>query len=217
VIGGSFASLLPESARVLVIGAHADDIEIGCGGTLLRMVDEVPSLDVTWVVLSADGERGEEARTGARAFVGGAHSSDVVIGSFQDGYLPYVGSAVKDFFEDLARRVDPHLILTHARADLHQDHRLACELTWNTWRNHLVFEYEIPKYDGDLGTPNVFVTLTGAQLDRKIELLMGTYATQRSKHWFTEDLLMALPRVRGMEARSESGLAEGFTCRKLSI
>jgi LmbE family N-acetylglucosaminyl deacetylase len=217
VIGGSFASLLPQSARVLVIGAHADDIEIGCGGTLLRMVDEVPSLDVTWVVLSADGKRGDEARTGARAFVGGAQSSDVVIGSFQDGYLPYLGSAVKDFFEDLARRVDPHLILTHARADLHQDHRLACELTWNTWRNHLVFEYEIPKYDGDLGTPNVFVTLTDAQLDRKIELLMDIYATQRSKHWFTEDLLKALPRVRGMEARSESGLAEGFTCRKLSI
>lgn len=172
---------------------------------------------MTWVVLGAQGQREREARASANAFVGAATRAEVVVHGFRDGFFPYVGGEVKDAFEQLKSRLDPDLILTHARHDLHQDHRLVCELTWNTWRDHLIFEYEIPKYDGDLGTPNVFVPVSEDLVREKARLVLDAFETQREKHWFTEELFLGLMRIRGMEGRSPSGYAEAFTCRKLSL
>ncbi len=198
--------------RVLVIGSHADDIEIGCGGTLLRLAQEPGGLDLHWVVLGAKGERAEEARASAAAY--GVAQAEVQ--GFRDAFFPYAAE-VKEFFEDLKGRVEPDLVLTHHEADRHQDHRLVAELTWNTFRDHLILEYEIPKYDGDLGRPNVFVPLDEEQAQRKVELLLESFPSQREKRWFTEDLFMGLMRLRGMECNSPSGLAEGFYARKISL
>ena len=203
--------------RVLAIGAHADDVEIGCGGTLLRLAETYPDAEIEWVVLSGDGERGEEARRSAADFAAGFASLRVVLGGFRDGFLPYTGEAVKSFFENLKAEVAPDVIFTHQRTDLHQDHRLACELTWNTWRDHLIVEYEVPKYDGDLGAPNLFVPLDGSVATKKIEFLLGHFGSQLDRRWFTEDLFRALLRVRGMESNSPTGLAEAFYCRKLVL
>jgi LmbE family N-acetylglucosaminyl deacetylase len=202
--------------RVLALGAHADDIEIGCGATLLAL-QRAHELDVTWVVLGAHGVRDDEARASAEAFLTGAASSTVACHPFRDGYFPYVGAEVKDVFEELKSRVEPDLILTHTRHDLHQDHRIVCELTWNTWRDHLILEYEIPKYDGDLGAPNVFVPVLEEFAREKVRLVESAFASQRDKHWFDEELFLGLMRVRGMESRAPSGYAEGFVCRKLSL
>jgi len=196
--------------KVLAIGAHADDIEIGCGGTLLRLA-QAAELDLRWVVLSAGNERAEEARASAAAF-----GAEVEVESFRDAFFRY-GGEVKDFFEELKSRVQPDLVLTHHDADRHQDHRLVAELTWNTFRDHLILEYEIPKYDGDLGTPNVFFLLEEDVARRKVELLLESFPSQREKRWFTADLFMGLMRIRGMESNSPSGLAEGFYVRKLSL
>jgi len=203
--------------RVLAIGCHADDIEIGCGGTLLRLAARYPGAEVVWVVLTAEGERADEARRSAEDFTAGFRDCRIVLGGFRDGFLPYVGVEVKEFFEALKDEIDPDLILTHQRADLHQDHRLACELTWNTFRDHTVLEYEIPKYDGDLGAPNLFVQLDAATVDRKIELLLAHFGSQLERRWFTGDLFRALPRLRGMESNSPTGQAEAFYCRKLVL
>jgi LmbE family N-acetylglucosaminyl deacetylase len=215
VLGFPLGSAQQPIRRILAIGAHADDIEIGCGATLLAAMRALPDVEVTWVVLGAEGERGREARASAAAFLAGAGTSEVVVQGFRDGYLPYVGGEVKDAFEELKGRVEPDLILTHARHDLHQDHRLACELTWNTWREHAILEYEIPKYDGDLGSPNVFVPLDEAAVEEKLRLLDEHYATQRGKHWFDDELFRGLMRIRGMEAAAP--YAEAFTCRKLTL
>jgi LmbE family N-acetylglucosaminyl deacetylase len=200
--------------RVLAVGCHADDIEIGCGGTLLALTRARPDVEVTWVVLSATDDREAEAHAGASAFLADAASADVCIHGFRDGFLPYVGDQVKDVFEGL-KALDPDLILTHTRSDLHQDHRLACELTWNTFRDHLVLEYEIPKYDGDLGTPNVFVSLNEMQVDEKLRLIREHYPSQAGKHWFDDELFHSFMRLRGMEAATR--FAEAFTCRKLTL
>jgi LmbE family N-acetylglucosaminyl deacetylase len=197
--------------RVLAIGSHADDIEIGCGGTLLRLAAELEALELHWVVLSADGERADEARAGAAAF--GAEAE--VLG-FRDAFFRY-GGEVKEFFEELKGRFDPDLVLTHHDADRHQDHRLVAELTWNTFRDHLILEYEIPKYDGDLGSPNVFFHLTEDVARRKVDVLLDVFPSQRGKRWFTEDLFLGLMRIRGMESNSPSGYAEGFYARKVSL
>jgi LmbE family N-acetylglucosaminyl deacetylase len=202
--------------RVLALGAHADDIEIGCGATLLAL-QEAYELEVTWVVLAAEGAREEEARSSADAFLARAASSVVLCHDFRDAYLPHAGADLKDVFEELKRSVDPQLVLTHARGDIHQDHRFVCELTWNTWRDHLILEYEIPKYDGDLGTPNVFFPVSEDLARQKTELVTKWFRTQHGKHWFDADLFLGLMRVRGMEARSPSGYAEAFTGRKLSL
>jgi LmbE family N-acetylglucosaminyl deacetylase len=202
---------------VLAVGAHADDIEIGCGGTLLSLAAAHPQAELVWVVLSADGARADEARASAAAFAAGFASSRVVVEDFRDSFFPYSGGDVKACFEKLKLDLSPDVVFTHQRSDLHQDHRVVCELTWNTFRNHLILEYEIPKYDGDLGAPNVFVELDEAVATRKLELLMTHFASQRSKHWFTEDLFRALMRLRGMEANSPTLLAEAFYCRKLVI
>jgi LmbE family N-acetylglucosaminyl deacetylase len=200
--------------RILALGAHPDDIEIGCGGTILRLLAEHSSLEVSWVVFSSTPERAAEARASAAAFLAGVRTTKVVIRNYRDGFLPYSGSAVKDEFEALKREVSPDLVFTHYREDRHQDHRLISELTWNTWRDHLVLEYEIPKYDGDFGSPNFFASLPTPTLDRKIGLLFEHFVSQGGKPWFTPDLFRAVARIRGMESAAPGGFAEGFYARK---
>ena len=207
----------PLFRRVLALGSHSDDIEIGCGATLLALTRVLPEVEITWVVLGAEGRREREARASAKTFLAASPRAEVVVHGFRDGFFPYVGGEVKDVFEDLKKRLDPDLILTHARQDLHQDHRLVCEMTWNTWRDHLILEYEIPKYDGDLGTPNVFMPVSEEIAREKVRLVLDAFGSQTEKHWFDEQLFLGLMRVRGMEGRSPSGYAEAFTCRKLSL
>ena len=209
-----FGSASRPLRRVLVVGCHPDDIEIGCGGTMLALTRAIPDLAVTWVVLAAHGERAEEARTSAADFLADAASSDVRLHEFRDSYFPYEGAGIKDVFEPL-KSIEPDLVLTHSRRDLHQDHRLACELTWNTFRDHLILEYEVPKYDGDLGTPNVFVPLEESVVDEKMGLLRSHHASQSARHWFDDELFRGLLRLRGME--SATRYAEAFTCRKLTL
>lgn len=211
-----FASDRDEPLVVLALGAHSDDIEIGCGGTLLELAAARPRLEVVWVVLAAHGPRIDEARASAERMLAPVATKDVRIESFQESFLPYQGGEVKRYFERL-KDVDPDVILTHCRHDLHQDHRLVCELTWNTFRDHLILEYEIPKYDGDLATPNVYVPITREACERKVETLLECFATQRAKHWFTREVLIGLMSVRGAECRSESGYAEAFYGRKVVL
>jgi len=215
MLGATFD--LGAARRVLAIGCHSDDVEIGCGGTLLRLTREQPELEVTVVVLAAQGQRADEARASAAAFLSALERpAEVVVHGFRDGFLPYEGGAVKERFEEM-KAFAPDLVLTHARDDLHQDHRLACELTWNTFRDHLILEYEIPKYDGDLGVPNVFVPLEEDVARRKVELLLEHFGTQADKHWFGEELFLGLMRIRGMEAGPSTRYAEAFRCRKLVL
>jgi LmbE family N-acetylglucosaminyl deacetylase len=212
--------LLPTAAgpaRILALGAHCDDIEIGCGGTMLRLAAERPDLEVLWVVFGSTPERAGEARASAADFLAGFRRSRVLVHEFRDGYLPYAGAAVKDAFEALKKDYTPDIIFTHHRDDRHQDHRLVSELTWNTWRNHLVLEYEIPKYDGDFGSPNVFAPLTAAVVDRKIDLILAHFHTQANKHWLARDLLRAVARIRGMECVAPEQVAEGFYSRKVAF
>jgi LmbE family N-acetylglucosaminyl deacetylase len=202
--------------RVLALGCHSDDVEIGCGGTILALAEATP-LEVCWVVLSGDDERAAEARASADDFLAGARVATVILGAFKDSYFPYVGGEVKAFVEDVRSRFTPDVIFTHQRNDLHQDHRLVCELTWNAFRDHLILEYEIPKWDGDMGAPNAFVPLSDDVARRKVELLMRHFGSQRSKGWFTEDLFRGLMRLRGIECRAPSGHAEAFYGRKLLL
>ena len=200
--------------RFLCVGAHSDDIEIGCGGTLLRLLAAHDEAEVHWVVLGSSGPRDGEAVTSAESFLADAQHKNIVVQGFRDGFFPYVGGAIKEFFEDLKRTVAPDVIFTHYRHDLHQDHRLVSELTWNTYRDHLILEYEIVKYDGDIGTPNVFVHLDEATCLKKIKLLMDCFQSQRDKDWFTPDTFMSLMRIRGIESRAPEKYAEAFYCRK---
>ena len=200
--------------KILCLGAHCDDIEIGCGGTVLRLLSENPGAEVLWAVFSSNAARKAEAEACAERFLAGAGSKDVRILGFRDGFLPYAGAEVKDSFEDLKRQFAPDLILTHCRHDLHQDHRLVNELAWNTWRDHFILEYEIPKYDGDMGAPNFFVPLEEETCARKLSAILECYATQKGKQWFQEDTFRSLLRLRGMEANSPSRHAEAFYCRK---
>jgi len=210
-------SEVASPCRIVAIGCHADDIEIGCGGTILRLLDSLPEVEVLWVVLTGEGRRADEVRRSAGAFLEGAARQEVAIAGFRDGFLPYQGYDVKQFFEDLKPRIEPDLIFTHYRGDLHQDHRLACELTWNTWRHQLILEYEVPKYDGDLGSPNVFVELGEEVARAKVAKLLEYFETQLDRHWFTEDLFLGLMRLRGMEAASPARYAEGFYGRKIVL
>jgi len=203
--------------RVLCLGAHSDDIEIGCGGTILRLLEQHKSLEVYWVVFCSNADRAREAGGAAASFLRDAGKKTVLIKSFRDGFLPYVGGEVKDCFEELKRTFQPDLIFTHFRHDLHQDHRLLCELTWNTFRSHMVLEYEIPKYDGDFSSPNFFVPLSKSICATKVQFLMQHFSTQRNKHWFSEDLFYSTLRIRGMEANSPTQFAEGFYCRKITL
>src|SRR5712691_9237081 len=200
--------------RILALGAHPDDIEIGCGGTILRLLAERRGLEVLWVVFSSTPERAAEAHASAGAFLEGVPTTRVIVRDYRDGFLPYSGAAVKDEFEVLKREFSPDLVFTHYRHDRHQDHRLVSDLTWNTWRNHLILEYEIPKYDGDFGSPNFFASLTAPVLDRKVELLLKHFASQAGRGWFTADLFQSVARIRGMESGGPEATAEALYCRK---
>jgi LmbE family N-acetylglucosaminyl deacetylase len=206
-----------EALNILCLGAHSDDIEIGCGGTLLRLIAENPNLAVTWVVFSGAGERAVEAQNSAEEFLKDVQHREIQLKEFKDGYFPAHASAIKDVFEELKNTIVPDVIFTHYRHDLHQDHRQLNELTWNTWREHFILEYEIPKYDGDLGNPNFFVTLGEKLRDKKIELLMRYFQTQANKHWFSPETFNALMRLRGVECKSAGGYAEAFYGRKVII
>jgi LmbE family N-acetylglucosaminyl deacetylase len=199
--------------RVLCLGAHSDDIEIGAGGTILNWIENGTSLDVRWVVFSAPGARAEEAAKSADKFLQGAARREISLFEFRDGYFPQQ-AALKDCFEELKRGAAPDIILTHRRDDAHQDHRQVAQLTWNSFRDHLILEYEIPKWDGDIGRPNVYQPLKQATLERKIELLHAHFATQRSKDWFDPETFRALARLRGMECRALERAAEGFVMSK---
>lgn len=201
---------------ILCLGAHSDDIEIGAGGTILRLIREYPALRFHWVVFSAEGARAQEAIASAQAFLAGAAGCEIITKEFRDGYFPYIGAEIKDYFEEL-KRVDPALILTHYREDLHQDHRVINELTWNTFRDHLILEYEIPKYDGGLGSPNVFVPLDENDVDRKIDLLLTHFTTQTNKRWFTRQTFLAMLALRGIESYTRSIYAEAYYGRKQVI
>lgn len=202
--------------NVLCLGAHSDDIEIGCGGTVLRLVEQYPGAIFHWVVFSAIGVRKAEARCAASLFVGAAIRGPL-LKAFPDGFMPYVGAEIKAIFEELKQSVSPDLILCPWRDDAHQDHRLISELTWNTFRNQLILEYEIPKYDGDLGRPNVFVPLAPELHQKKIQHIMDAFQSQRTKRWFEESTFLSLMRLRGMECNAPSGYAEAFYCRKLVL
>ena len=208
--------LVGRPLRVLCLGAHSDDVEIGCGGAILALLAERDDVLVDWVVFTASGAREEEARASADRFLEGAAASTFTAFPFRDGFLPYQGREVKEAFESLKDR-EPDLVFTHLRDDRHQDHRTVSDLTWNTFRNHLILEYEIPKYDGDLDRPNVFVELSPEILDRKVSLLMEGFPSQRGKAWFSEETFRGLARLRGIEAPGEGAYAEGFVGRKLSL
>lgn len=213
--------LLPRTPHhrplsALLLGAHSDDIEIGCGGTLLALLGASPATRVRWVVFSGDGERAEEARASADAFLAEAEDATVDLHGFRDGFFPHHGAEIKERFEEL-KGFAPDLILTHRGTDRHQDHRVISELTWNTFRNHLVLEYEIPKYDGDLGRPNVFMPLSEELRTRKVDLLLEYFASQRQKSWFTRETFEGIMRIRGIECASPTGYAEGFDARKITL
>jgi LmbE family N-acetylglucosaminyl deacetylase len=203
--------------RVLCLGCHSDDIEIGCGGSILRLAAERPDCVFYWVVFSAVDLRAVEAEHAVARFVDPLHLRRVVLGSFRDGFMPFVGAEIKSLFEELKQEVSPDLVFTHSRKDAHQDHRLIAELTWNTFRDHLILEYEIPKYDGDMGQPSVFVPLSLDVCEKKVELIMDAFRSQSDKRWFKREMFLALMRLRGMECNAPSGYAEAFYGRKLVL
>jgi LmbE family N-acetylglucosaminyl deacetylase len=203
--------------RVLCLGAHSDDIEIGCGATILNLTRSRRRLDVRWVVWSASGTRASEARRGARRFLGQKAGDAIQLHAFRDGYFPAEFSAIKDSFETLAREFRPDVVFTHARDDRHQDHRVISDLTWNTFRNQIILEYEIPKWDGDLGQPNFFVPVSRSIALRKTKALIEVFGSQRSKDWFSEETFLGLMRLRGMECRAPEAYAEAFHARKIAL
>ena len=201
---------------VLLLGAHCDDIEIGCGGTLLQCAARWPNTRFIWVTFSSNAERAVETRAAAARLLAEVRVREIRVENFKEGYFPHTGATLKDYFEGLKREA-PELILTHYRHDLHQDHRVINELTWNTFRDHLVFEYEIPKFDGDLGHPNMFLPLSREHMQRKTDILLECFPSQRARSWFTRDTFMALARLRGIESNAPDGFAEAFYARKLRL
>ncbi len=206
-----------DRLSVLCLGAHSDDIEIGAGATLLSLQERGVLLDVHWCVLSGIGERESEARASASEFLSGARRSQIEIMSFRDSFFPEQGDAIKSWFAALRERVDPDLILTHRKGDAHQDHQHICRLTWNTFRDHCILEYEIPKWDGDMGQPNFYVPVSASVMKRKIDLLTTHFGSQRSKQWFDSETFLGLARLRGMECRAPERYAEAFVGRKLAL
>ncbi|NJM64429.1 MAG: PIG-L family deacetylase [Acaryochloris sp. RU_4_1] len=200
--------------KVLCLGAHSDDIEIGCGGTILKLIETYSNIIFYWVVFSSDEQREKEANKSVNSFLKGAKIGKIEIKNFRNSFFPFVGADIKEYFEKLKKDFSPDLIFTHYRNDRHQDHRLVSDLTWNTYRDHLILEYEIPKYDGDLGSPNIFVHLDPSICQRKINFLMEYFATQSNKQWFTEDTFLSVLRLRGIESNALAKYAEAFYCRK---
>jgi LmbE family N-acetylglucosaminyl deacetylase len=206
-----------DNLKVLCLGAHCDDIEIGCGGTVLRLIESFPNIAFYWTVLSSNEQRRSEAYESARDFLSGVQQREIVVAEFRESYFPWIGAEIKDYFEQLKKRINPDIVFTHYRCDLHQDHRLVSELTWNTFRNHLILEYEIPKYDGDMGSPNLFVSVSEEIAQRKIRTIMQHFESQRARPWFDEDTFRSLMRIRGMECNAQERFAEGFYCRKILL
>ena len=210
-------NLTNHKLSILCLGAHSDDIEIGCGGSILKLLENYENSEVDWVVFSSTRDRAEEARASAELFLEKAKQKRIIVKSFHDSYFPYIGAEIKTYFEELKKTVSPDLIFTHFRHDLHQDHRLISELTWNTFRNHLILEYEIIKYDGDLNNPNVFVHLDRETAHKKVEHILRVFNTQGHRSWFTEDAFMAIMRIRGLESNAPDKVAEGFYCKKIVV
>lgn len=206
-----------EKLRVLFLGAHSDDIEIGCGGTILRLLAEHSNLDITWIVFGTRDIRAREAYSSAETFLKNAGQKSIIVKAYQDGFFPYIGGDIKNYFEILKDELSPDLIFTHYRGDLHQDHRLISELTWNTFREHLILEYEIPKYDGDFGSPNFFIHLDESVYRTKIENILNHFKSQRSRKWFTEETFLAIMRLRGIESKAPDNYAEAFYTHKLVL
>lgn len=206
-----------EPGTILFLGAHCDDIEIGCGGTVLRLAKEYPKLRFLWVVFSSDATRAPEAQRSFTRFLESAEQKLLRIEKFRNGYFPFVGAEIKDYFEELKKTENPGVIFTHYRQDLHQDHRLISELTWNTFRDHLIMEYEIPKYDGDLGSPNFFVPLSHEFGERKVRYILECFRSQRERHWFTQQTFLGLMRLRAVECNAQNTFAEAYYCRKFMI
>ena len=209
--------LSTDVLRVLCLGAHSDDIEIGCGGTILRLLAQRRNVEVKWVVFAASLDRRLEAEKSAEMFLKEAVKKEIVVRDFKESFFPYIGSEIKVYFEELKRTIRPDVVFTHFREDLHQDHRLISELTWNTFRDHVILEYEIIKYDGGLGSPNAFVHLSEEVCARKIQYLMENFQSQRSHQWFTEETFRAMLRLRGVESNAPSKFAEAFYARKLVL
>ena len=171
--------------KILCLGAHCDDIEIGCGGTLSRLMQDHPIDFVKWVVFASTETRKQEAITSANIFLEQAKEKDIVVFDYRD--------------------------------DRHQDHRLLSDFTWNTFRQHFILEYEIPKFDGDLGIPNFFIQLSEEQVNKKIRIILDSFKSQAEKHWFDKETFQSLMRVRGMESASLTKYAEAFYARKVML
>lgn len=205
-----------KGLKVLCLGAHSDDIEIGCGGTILRLIEEFKNIDFYWIVFSSNKIRTREAKESAYSYLDNVIRKKIVILDFKDGYFPYIGASIKDYFEELKCEFEPDIVFTHYRYDLHQDHRLISELTWDSFRDHLILEYEILKYDGDLGSPNFFIHLTKSQVEIKIQKLVNNFSSQFENHWFNPETFKSTLRIRGVESNSPNNYAEGFYCRKIA-
>jgi len=206
---------LPPDGTILCLGAHSDDIEIGCGGTLIELRERAPQLRFIWVVFSGDATRERETRAAAATLLGPATNITVNVHNFRGSYFPYFGADIKDMFEAMRSSVKPDLIMTHYLADRHQDHRIVAELTWNTFRSHTILEYEIPKYEGDLAQPGLYCPLSLATVDHKIATLLECFSSQRGHQWFDADLFRGHLRLRGIECNSPTRYAEAFHARKL--
>ena len=213
----NFGTTEHQLHSALFLGAHCDDIEIGCGATILRLAEMHPELQFHWIVFSSNSIRAKEATISQEAFLAAAPTKTLEIKSFRNGFFPYIGSDIKDYFEEIKKRIQPDVIFTHYRNDLHQDHRIICELIWNTFRDHWILEYEIPKYDGGLGCPNVFVPGKMNHVNRKFELLLECFKSQKERPWFSRSTFEALMRLRGLECNADSGYAEAFYARKLML
>jgi LmbE family N-acetylglucosaminyl deacetylase len=200
--------------QILCLGAHPDDIEIGCGGTIMRLREQLPEAQWNWVILTGNDVRHAEAHASAERFLGPESTKQLRLQSFRDGFLPYSGAEVKNFFEEVKREIQPDLIFTHYREDRHQDHRLVSDLTWNTWRDHPIFEYEIPKWDGDLGQPQAFFAFDRDTAETKAQTILDVYSSQRTKEWFDTEVLLGLMRLRGVECNAPDRFAEAFYARK---
>ena len=210
-----FKTTASSSLKLLCLGAHADDIEIGCGGTILRFLADYSNIEVFWVVFSGNKQRSYEAEKSANLFLTDAKKKNIIIKDFRDSFFPYIGFEIKEFFEKIKCDFSPDLILTHHRNDLHQDHRIISELTRNTFRDHFILEYEIIKYDGDLGSPNFFVHLDEKTCKKKLNNIIDSFLSQKNKKWFNEEIFSSILRIRGVESRSYNNYAEGFYCYKI--
>jgi LmbE family N-acetylglucosaminyl deacetylase len=203
--------------KILCLGAHCDDIEIGCGGTILKLIENYDNIIFYWVVFSSNEQRIREATVSADKFLESIQTKKILVKNFRDGFLAFYGMEIKECFEQLKKEFSPDIIFTHYRDDRHQDHRLISDLTWNTFRNHLILEYEIPKYDGDIGIPNFFVHLDESFCQRKVQYIQEAFQSQRNKQWFTEETFRSILRIRGIESNAPSQYAEAFYCRKIVL